>query len=302
MLRIAGSQVAKKALLNSSKGAASCAAPRVMSFHATSKKEEEAKEVAAVTKSDGGLFGTGLSPWFALPVGMAAAVPAIKFDWYIVNEETQLAAVFVAFCVTLYTQGGDAIYKSLDQTAQTILKEQNEAEDKMIEAMEKKLDFLKGRTEQVAHFEAITAMRGEAYDKLNAAGAVKPQHDLKAQVERVLDIIAAEEASVTEKTKAALMVEATAAVSADFANNKSLKKAALDSAIAAIKGTAKNEDPVKGAFVKFFQQKAKAAKSSDDGSEEAANRAALIAKVNSIAKNEKFFFQFDADGTPKMTV
>jgi len=206
MLRAGSSAIAKRTILSSS---TRCAVPRTMAFHASAKREEEAKEAtpasSAPTFDKGGLFGTGINEWFALPVGVAAAVPLIKFDWYVVNEETQLAAVFLAFCVTLYTQGGDAIYKSLDERAQTILKEHNEAEDKVIEALQKQLDFLQGNTQQVEHFEAIHKMRGEAYERLNAAGAIKPQHELKAQVEKMLDMIVAEEASVTEKTKLALM-------------------------------------------------------------------------------------------------
>ena len=283
-----------------------CAAPRTMAFHASAKRDEESKEVTPVSSAPtfdkGGLFGTGINEWFALPVGVAVAVPLVTFDWYVVNEETQLAAVFLAFCVTLYTQGGDAIYKSLDERAQTILKEHNEAEDKVIEALQKQLDFLKGNTEQVDHFEAIHQMRGEAYERLNAAGAIKPQHELKAQVEKMLDMIVAEETSVTEKTKLALMIEATETVTEKFTSTKALKKAALDSAIAAIKGSDKVKDPVKDEFVNFFKTKAADAKKTDDGSEEAANRVALIAKMNSIAKNEKFYFQFDESGAPKIAV
>ena len=93
-----------------------------MSFHASPKKEQEATadaNIVAKEQGKGGLFGTGLSEWFALPVGIAAAVPLIKFDWYVINEETQLMAVFIAFVVTLYTQGGDAIYKAIDERAVT---------------------------------------------------------------------------------------------------------------------------------------------------------------------------------------
>merc|ERR1712127_1153558 len=112
---------------------------------------------------------------------------------------------------------------------------------------------------------------------------------------------AAEEASVTEKTKMALMAEATASVEGKFSSDKALKKAALDSAIATIKGgKVEGADPVQAAFVQFFKEKAAAAKASKDDSEEKAQREAMIAKMNSVAKNEGFFFQFDAQGTPKM--
>lgn len=276
--------------------------PRAMAFHASSKREEEAKTPAPVSK--GGLFGTGLSEWYALPIGLTAAVPIIKFDWYVINEETQLAAVFIAFCVALYTQGGDIIYQSLDQKAKDLLKEHNEAEDKVIEALEQKLEFLQANKDQVEHFQIINKMREEAYGNLNAAGAVKPQHDFKAQVERVLNMIATEEASITEKTKVALMAEATAAVTEEFANSKALKKAALDSAIGGLQGGAAEcgPDPVRDAFVKFFKNKAAEAAKSTDDSEEQAQRAALIGKMNAVAKSEGYFFQFDDSGKPKMVV
>mmetsp|Transcript_23083 Transcript_23083/g.32513 ORF Transcript_23083/g.32513 Transcript_23083/m.32513 type:complete len:302 (-) Transcript_23083:181-1086(-) len=301
MLRSVASTVARRATLTSSRGVPSVAAPHAMTFHSSVRREEESKEVEA---PKGGIFGTGLSNWYALPIGMTAAVPLINFDLYVINEETQLAAVFVAFCVAVYTSGGDAIYKSLDERAQVILKEHNEAEDKVIAALEQKLDFLKANQNMVQDFESINSIREDAYVKLNAAGAIKPKHDFKLQVERVLGMVATEEASVAEKTKVALMSEATAAVTEAFVGSKQLKKSALDAAIATIKGDDKKSaaDPVKDEFVNFFKAKAAAAKKADDGSEEAAQRAALIAKMNAVCKTEGFFFEFDADGKPKMTV
>lgn len=298
MLRVASSSVARRAVLSSSRGVR--AAGPHFGFHSSAPREEESKPMEPTKK--GGLFGTGVNEWYALPVGLAAAIPMIKFEWYVVNEETQLLAVFFAFCVTLYTQGGDAIHKTLDETAQSILKEHTEAEEKVIEALEQKLDFLKANSNMVNDFEAINQMREAAYANLNAAGKVKPQHDFKAQVERMINMISQEEQSVSEKAKSLLMEEATVTVTSQFEQSEQLKKAALDSAIAKIKGTAKaGEDPVQAAFVKFFQDKAAAAAKADDGSETTEQRAALVAKLNSVAKNEGFFFQFDEAGKPKMT-
>lgn len=305
MLRAATSSLARRAVLrSSSRGAPSCAIPGNMSFHASAKREEEAKaEVTLpVEESKGGLFGTGLSEWYALPIGVAAAVPLIKLEWYVINEETQLLAVFLAFCVTFYTQGGDAVYKALDEKAVNLLKEHNEVEDKVIAALENKLEYLKANQNQVNDFEAINAIRASTYEKLNSAGAVKPQHDFKVQVERMLNMIAQEESSVTEKTKMALMSEATASVTGKFSSDKALKKAALDAAIAKIKGGKTEADPVQKAFVQFFKEKAAAAKANKDDSEEKAQRAATIAKMNAVAKSEGFFFEFDTQGTPKMVV
>jgi len=137
---------------------------------------------------------------------------------------------------------------------------------------------------------------------LNAAGAIKPKHDFKAQVERILNMIAQEEANVTEKTKIAIMQEATAYVTEQFSSKKELKKAALDAAIAQIKGTAKEGtvDPVRAQFCACLTEKAEAAAKVTDDSEEKAQRAALIAKMSAVAKAEKMFFDFDASGKPVM--
>jgi len=304
MLRTVSSSLARRVVLNSSSRQAPCALSQIKTFHATPRREEEAeaKVPAAVVKS--GLLGTGLSEWYALPIGIFAAIPTIHYDWYVINEETQLAGVFIAFCVAFYTHGGDIVYKALDQKAQTILKEQNEVEDKVIVALGEKLDFLKDNSNIVQYFEGINAERELTYSRLNAAGAVKPHHDFKAQVERVLNLISQEELSISEKKKTALMEEATAMVTDQFSNEKALKKAALDAAIASIKGTSKDAkaDPVKGAFVNFFKAKGADAAKADDGSEEVAQRVAMVSKLNALAKNEGYFFSFDESGGVKMTV
>jgi translation initiation factor 2 beta subunit (eIF-2beta)/eIF-5 len=298
MLRTAASTVARRSLLNS-KGSAVCLTPKV-NFHASSKRDEEATPVEPVVEK-GGLFGTGLSEWYALPIGITLAVPALKLDWYVVNEETQLAAVFVAFCVASYTQGGDAIHNALDERAQILMKEHNEAEDKVIDALEQKLDFLKANQNMVNDFEAINKVREETYVSLNAAGAIKPQHDLKIQVERILNMIAQEEATVTEKTKIAIMEEATATVTENFSTSKALKKAALDDAIAQIKGTAKGGvDPVTTEFSRFLKAKAEAASKISGDEELVAQREAMVAKINAVAKSEGFFFELDSAGKPTM--
>mmetsp|Transcript_11902 Transcript_11902/g.14866 ORF Transcript_11902/g.14866 Transcript_11902/m.14866 type:complete len:303 (+) Transcript_11902:141-1049(+) len=300
MLRAATSSLARRAVLNSSSRQAPCALSQIKTFHATPKREEEA-EVKAPAAIKSGLFGTGLSEWYALPIGLTAAIPIVHYDWYVINEETQLAAVFIAFCVAFYTHGGDIVYKSLHEQGEAILKEQNEVEDKVIEALEEKLAYLKDNSNVVEYFEAINAERAQAYERLNAAGAIKPQHDFKAQIERALNMIAQEEASVAEKKKMALLADATASVTEKFIGEKALKKAALDAAIANIKGSSKKgSDPVRDAFIQFFKETGAAAQKTDDGSEEAAQRAAMVAKLNAVAKTEKFLFSFDESGGVKM--
>lgn len=275
-----------------------------MAFHYSSRREDDASASVSVAKtsSKGGLFGTGISEWYALPVGIAFSIPAIQFDWYIINEETQLAACFIAFCLVVYTQGGEAIYKALDERAQILLKEHRDSEAELIEEMESLVVHLGHQLDIPDLMKSMNSLREETYVKLSAAGAIKPKHDLKAQVERMLSMIAVEEASNTEKLKVSLMQEATAAVSEQFRTSKQQKKAALDAAIATIKGGPKgpNGDPVKAAFLSFLKEKGVSAAKSKDTSLEDAQRATLLAKANAIAESEGFFFRFDSAGVPKM--
>jgi len=244
-----------------------------------------------------------LSQWYALPIGIAAAVPALKFEWYVINEETQLAAVFIAFCVTVYKSGGDAIFNFLDQRAQSILKDHNTTEDKVIKALQSKLDFLKANQNMVDEFENINRIREEAYKNLSLANANKPKHDLKNQIERILNKIVAEEAKAADKTKIALMDEATSAVRIKFLKSKQLKKSALDVAIAAIQGKkVADVDPVHMSFIQFFKEKSILVSKEVDESDNISQRSELISKLNTLCRSERFYFDFDASGKPNMLI
>ncbi len=270
-----------------------------MNFHASARREEDADKKKPAPFSQGGLLGTGINEWYALPLGLVAAIPTLEYQWFVINEELQLAACFMMFCVGVYVNAGDAVYNYFDDQAKAMLKEHNEAEDELIAAYQEKLNVLKMNKGMVGDFENINKLREQTYAKLNKAGAIQPSYEFTAQMERILGMIIQEENSVADKTKHQLMAEATATVTKEFESSKELKKAALDSAIAKLKGE-KAEDPVLKSYQTFFKKKAAEAKKADDGSEEKAQRAALVAKLNGVAKNEGFFFEFDANGNPKM--
>lgn len=179
--------------------------------------------------------------------------------------------------------------------AKDMLKAQNDAEDEVIAKLEESVEYMKLTENIVEDYQAVYDLTEESYAKLNASGKIKPQHELKAQMEKMLAFVATEEANNYEKAKVAMMADATEAVTAEFAANKDLKKAALTSAIAKLtgKGKAASADPVRDEFVKYFKQTAANAKASDDGSEEKAARAAMIAKLNAVAENDGMYFRFD---------
>eukprot|EP00533_Pseudo-nitzschia_delicatissima_P010549 CAMPEP_0116090184 /NCGR_PEP_ID=MMETSP0327-20121206/6819_1 /TAXON_ID=44447 /ORGANISM="Pseudo-nitzschia delicatissima, Strain B596" /LENGTH=317 /DNA_ID=CAMNT_0003581417 /DNA_START=505 /DNA_END=1458 /DNA_ORIENTATION=- len=267
------------------------AAPsQAASFHYSAPRKEEEKETEAAAPAS-----SGISPLFAIPVGVALAVPILEFQWFHPDAETLLASTFLGFCVVAYTQGGDMMATMFKDEAKDILKAQNDAEDKVIAKLEESVEYMKLTENIVEDYQAVYDLTEESYAKLNASGKIKPQHELKAQMEKMLVMVATEESNNYEKAKVAMMTDATAAVTAEFSSNKELKKAALTSAIAKLTGKDKgaSSDPVRVEFVKYFKATGSSAKASDDGSEERAAREAMIAKMNAVAENDGMYFRFD---------
>jgi len=285
-LRAASSKLAKAGLSRGSHGARSWAIPSVATFSDKADEKEAAAEPAS----------SGISPLYGIPVGVALAVPALELGFFQPDAETLLASTFLGFCVVAYTQGGDMMANMFKDEAKDLLKAQNEAEEEVIAKLEESVEYMKLTENIVEDYQAVYDLTEASYAKLNASGKIKPKHELKAQMEKMLAMIAAEEANAYEKAKVAMMADATEAVTAEFASNKDLKKAALSSAIAKLTGkggkTAK-ADPVRDEFIKYFQQTAANAKASDDGSEEKAARETMITKLNAVAENDGMYFRLD---------
>ena len=266
-------------------------------FHASAKREEEATPAPVEEK--------GIMAWnslYSIPIGIAFAVPAIHYEWYLVNEETQLMACFVAFNAFIYAQFGDTIKEALAAEGKETLVKQNAVEDEILGLLKTQRQDILMQENILQDFEDVQALKVETVEKLNAVGQIKPLHDFKGQVERLLTLIATEEANVKEKQKIAMMEEATTAVTQELLTNKALQKQSLENAIKKLKGEPAGEDPVKATYLKFFKWKADEAKKVDAKTEIAAARAAMVAKLNAVADNEGFYFKFDTDGKPVMTV
>lgn len=263
--------------------------------------------VSAIAKKDESVEATAPPPsegfWkaeYSLPLGIALAVPALKYEWYLVNEETQLAACMMAFSLIVYKQFGSVIYEALEEDGKRILEEHNTVEDADIAVLKHKIADVEGQSMVLQDAQDIKQLKIETYEKLNTAGKVKPLYDFKSQMEKILATMQAEETNMKEKAKQALMAEATAAVQKAFTTNKDLGKACLASAIAQLEGKPSGSDPVKDAYVKFFQAKAKAG--GDEAAEAKAAREQMVTKLNAVARSDGFFFEFDASGKPKMVV
>lgn len=306
MIRVAASTIIKRSSSRFSKESVKCHFPSVASFHASGVRKEEEKPAvvaAAEPEKPPTMMPGWWDPAYTIPVVFTLAIPGLQYQWITINEETQLAGVIIGFVAVVWSQAGDMIKSSLEAAGNKILKETNDLEDEVITKLESMHEELSLTDNMIQDMEDCHALTDETYEKLNASGKIKPLYDYKAQMERIINTIEAEEGRVTEKAKMALMEEATAAVTKQFATSKTLKASALDLAIAKIKGTAKaGEDPVQSCYIQFFKAKAAEASKVDSTAEAAEQRAALISKLNAVSHNENFHFDFGADGKPKMVV
>jgi Mitochondrial ATP synthase B chain precursor (ATP-synt_B) len=275
------------------------AAHQRFEFHVSSKREEEAKPATPPPAAAEPVKGWW-DPIYAVPLGIAFAVPAVHYEWYLVTEETQLAACFIMFTALIYKNFGATFGAMLEEDGKRIIEDANKVEDGILTLLKNKKEDLMMMENIVQDAKDIHTLKEETYVKLNAAGKIKPLHEFKTQMERVLHMIAVEEAAVVEKKKVELMKEATIAVTNELLTNKDLQKVSLENAIAQLKGEKPGQDPVKQTYLQFFQWKSAEAKKMDPAAETAVAREAVLKKINATAANEKFFFQFDAKGKPEM--
>jgi hypothetical protein len=305
MFRTAASKLAKRGLSRSSTGATrfsfskNSTSVRLLSSvpdgaYLDNREDDDKKEVAESSSS-------GMNPLYWIPIGVAASVPILEFEWFDPNAETLLASTFLGFVVVAYTQGGAMIAQSFKDEANDMLKVQNEAEEQVIAKLEETVEYMKLTENIVDDYQAVMDVTDASYSKLNEAGKIKPSHEFKAQMEKILSAIASEEKNVYEKAKVEMMADATVAVTSSFSTSKELKKIALTSAIEKLTGKGSGSDPVPAEFVKFFQAKSDEAKKADDGAESIEARSAMLTKMNALAENDNMYFRFDvATGQPKL--
>mmetsp|Transcript_21554 Transcript_21554/g.48982 ORF Transcript_21554/g.48982 Transcript_21554/m.48982 type:complete len:307 (+) Transcript_21554:503-1423(+) len=288
-------------------------APRAMAFHASSpsKKDEEeyvaptislrvkprteesiaalqAETLANTSPSKGGLFGTGYNELYAYPLGIILGIPIICNDWFVLSAETQLLACFMTFSVAVWSQGGDAIRKTLEERAKAIIDEHGRLEGLNIEAMKELIDTHKKRVSMVEDVSALNDLRSELIEKISAARSMQLQYESNEDIERKLNMLVLAEANAEERAKTELVAEAKASVTEQMTESKSSKKAALDLAIDTIKGADSKKDPVKDLFSKFFTEKIATAKAGSGKTVKLSNadHADIMAEMAAFAKKE----------------
>lgn len=231
-------------------------------FHVTTKSSEEEK-AAAATEEDGDfdIVATLSNPFYGVPIGGLAAATAVATDFYIINEETQLLGLWCLFVGTIYHNFGGDVGEYFDSIGDAVLKEQNAQEDAIIESMRVTADAHRHRLDILDDLTMIRDAQNEILETIVATKSNQLKHEIRDKMVLRLDALKQLEQSVTADVQSTMVDAATEKVRA---NVESMKKAALDSAFAAIADqNAVINDPVSneyGAVLKAFAEKAAAAK------------------------------------------
>lgn len=189
----------------------------------------------------------------AIPVAGLGLIAGIANDVVVIDAEMQIAALFVAFVGTVYTQGGDAIGQMLDDSANAILEEQNAAEVADIAGLHVLRDLHVKQTTVQEDMSSVFTATHSIMDDLVVAKTNKLQHDVRNQIARMLDTLVVQEGNTQREIQAALVEHAVAHVQSQ-ATSKSMKASALDEALAVIADPAKGaaDDAIGGLFQDYF--------------------------------------------------
>lgn len=193
------------------------------------------------------------SRWIPLTVGgfgLASATGLYHWD-----AESQMLGLFVLFVGTIYSQGGDAIGKMFDDTADAIMKEQTLMEDAQIESVKTAIAAHKSQMGIYADIEGIYKAQMALLSSVSEASSLRLRHECRDNFVRKLDTLVKTEEDTLDKIRKNLVDRATASVREAFVSgDDSLKTNALANALAAIKDPSKQKDEIGTLYTNYMQQ------------------------------------------------
>jgi hypothetical protein len=176
---------------------------------------------------------------------------------YHFDAETQILALWVLFCTTVYSRGGPVISSMLDEMASDIEKEQKAAEEDQIEAVKLTLAAYKGNKALVQDVKELFEGQNELMAKIGAGATNRLKHGVRAAYVRKLESLVRAEEKAAEQQRAGLLKVAREVVSAAFTapSASALRASAVDDAIKALGNpkAAKRPAKVAAAYSAFFQ-------------------------------------------------
>lgn len=208
------------------------------------------------------------------------------------DAESQMLGLFVLFVGTIYSQGGDAIGKMFDDTADAILKEQTATEDAQIEAVKTAIEANKKQMGIYSDIEQIYGAQKALMEDVSTAAVMKLKHEVRDNFVRKLETVVKVEQDALENVRKTLVNNATNSVRQAFmSGDSSLKTDALANALAAIKDPSAQKDQIGDLYNSYFAEFRKRVSDStgkdieltDAEAEEASDTLSSIARRDALA-------------------
>ena len=137
--------------------------------------------------------------------------------------------------------------------------EHNALEQAAIDNVKEVMDAHKKRLTLLEDMAVVKDTYQGVIDDMQSSATFEYQHAKRAEIVKMLDLVAGKTAALAAETQAGLVDEASTSVVASFAADAKAKAATLDAAIAAVgdpsKGAAAGK-PVDALFTSFFKAKA----------------------------------------------
>eukprot|EP00941_MAST-03F_sp_MAST-3F-sp1_P003189 g3189.t1 len=202
------------------------------------------------------LEAIGLDSWYRKgPILAAASLTAISREWYVLNEETFVAACLTGFGWMTYVLAREPVLNWYYDGAGELLDAQNLAEDRHAAAARTYISMASKTGNIASDVEAAFKDRADLISVEAKAKAVKERALVKSEFERKLGMLVNQK-QAEEAGKYAELVEEATAFAMKEAQSPAFKKAALAWAIAGLKDPkSQGKDPVLGIYEKFMSSR-----------------------------------------------
>jgi len=234
--------------------AAAAAQLQARAIHASlpSRKEEEPLGPSMVEK-----FQLN-DPTRYVPLTIAGFSISSLTGLYHFDAESQLLALWVLFCGTVYSRGGPIIAEMLDEMSDAVLKEHKAAEEAEIEAVRVTMEAHQRQTAVFKDIQELFDAQKSVMDKLVETSDARLAHGVRDTFIKKLNTLVSLDSKTSETSRKILIEKATESVKNAYLASKdaSLKNKALDAALAALSSpeSAKKDDTVGQLYTQYFAQ------------------------------------------------
>mmetsp|Transcript_21045 Transcript_21045/g.41280 ORF Transcript_21045/g.41280 Transcript_21045/m.41280 type:complete len:303 (+) Transcript_21045:56-964(+) len=243
-----------------------------------------------------------------VPLTIGGFTLATLSGLYHIDGESQILALWVIFCGTIYSRGGPLIAEMLDEMKNSIKTETAKLESAEIDAVKTALEAHKSQLSIYDDIKGLFDTQQEVVKHIVSSAENRLKREIRNDMIKKLDNLVLAEEKLSEELRNTLVNGATAAVKGAYTGSdaKKLKTTAIDAAIAALSSpaTAKKDATVSELYLKHFKdfQANLKAKAGSDIEFTEAERAELQEVADSIIRRDGLDITYTAPKSGKLEI